>query len=57
MGERFSHYIQSLEIIGDIDQYTEAFCHYVNVKFSRSNKIKFVKFHTVGKKNQENVED
>ena len=28
IGERFFHNFQSLEIIGDVYQYTEAFCHY-----------------------------
>ena len=28
VGERFFHNFQSLEIIGDMHQYTEAFCHY-----------------------------
>ena len=38
----------SLEIIGDMYQDTEAFCHYVFVKFSRSEKIRFVKFPISG---------
>ena len=28
IGERFFHNFQSLEIIEDMYQYTEAFCHY-----------------------------
>ena len=28
IGERFSHNFQSLEIMGDLYQYTEAFCQY-----------------------------
>ena len=28
IGERFFHVFQSLEIMGDLYQYTEAFCHY-----------------------------
>ena len=58
-GERFFRISKKkFGLIGDIYQYTEAFRHYlvcIFVKFSRSQKIKFVKFHIFGGKNQENL--
>ena len=35
IGERFFQNSQSLEIIGDMYQYTEAFCHYSSKKMSK----------------------
>ena len=52
----FSIIFKTLGIIGDLHQYTEAFCHY-SWNSPEVQKNKFVKFHTFGRKKQENMED
>ena len=54
----FFHNFQSLEIIGGMYRYTEAFCHSLFVKSSGTKNIKFVNIPIFGKKTkQENMED
>ena len=55
-GERFLHNFQSLEIIGDIYQYTEAFCHN-SWNSPELKNTKFVNIQIFGGKKQENMED
>ena len=54
IGERFFHNFESMEIIGDMYQSTEAFCHY-SLNSPEGKKNNLVKFHTFGKKKNRKV--
>ena len=50
IGERFIHNFQSLEIIGDMYQYTEAFCHYIREILRKAKKSSSSTFQHLEKK-------
>ena len=51
IGERFFHkFFHSLEIIGDMYQYTEAFCHHIRDILRKQKKSSSLSFTQMGKK-------